>query len=76
MRYALVLLALLAVLVWVSGYGPRVTYVLATPVATGVRWLATITTLTLVVDVPFMAVIWLTERLASRLLGARVSYRA
>ena len=68
-------LALTAVLAWVFGFGPAVTSLVAEPVVVGVRWLATITTLTVLVDMPFMAAIALAERLASRVKGVTVRYR-
>lgn len=67
-------LALVGVLIWVSGVGPTVAARLAEPVAIGVRWLAAMTTLTLLVDLPFMAAIGLSERLVSKVKGVRVSY--
>ena len=68
-------LVLIAALVWVSGWAPAVAAVLAEPVVVGVRWLAAMTTLTVLVDLPFMAAIALVERLMSRVKGKTVRYR-
>jgi hypothetical protein len=68
-------LALTAVLAWVFGFGPTVTSLVADPVAVGVRWLAAITTLTVLIDMPFMAAITLAEWLVSRVKGVTVRYR-
>ena len=67
-------LALIGVLAWVSGLGPTVAASLAKPVATGVRWLAAMTTLTILVDLPFVGLIALCERLLSRVKGIKVAY--
>jgi hypothetical protein len=47
---------------------------LAKPVAIGVRWLAAMTTLTVMIDLPFMLAIAVTERVVSRIKGREVTY--
>ncbi len=43
-------------------------------VAAGVRWLAAAFTITLVVDAPFIVIIWLAEQVSGRVVGRRVAY--
>jgi hypothetical protein len=69
-------LVLIAVLVWVSGLGQTLAASLSRPVTTGVRWLAAMTTLTTLVDLPFIGLITLCERLIGRAKGTRVAYGA
>ncbi len=40
----------------------------------GLRWLAAAFTITLIVDVPFIVIIWLTEQVIGRITGHRVAY--
>ncbi len=67
-------LALVAATIAVSGLGPMVAATLAKPVAIGVRWLAAMTTLTVMIDLPFMLAIAVTERVVSRVKGTEVTY--
>jgi hypothetical protein len=67
-------LALVGLAVWVSGLGPAVAETVEKPAVTAVRWLAATTTLTLLVDAPFIALIAIAERLAGRLRGTAVRY--
>jgi hypothetical protein len=67
-------LALVGFLILVSGIGPAVAAKLAEPVTIGVRWLAAMTTLTILVDLPFMVAIALSERVVSKVKGVRVTY--
>ena len=40
----------------------------------GLRWLAAAFTITLIVDAPFVVLIWLTEQTSGRVMGRRVEY--
>jgi hypothetical protein len=70
----LILLGIAAVLVFVAGYGPALRNLLARPVTAGVGWLATMTTLTVLADLPFIALMALVEQVLSHLKGAHVRY--
>jgi hypothetical protein len=70
----LIFLGLAAALVFVAGYGPVVTDLLAAPVASGVDWLAAMTTLTVVADLPFIVLMVIIEQVLCRLRGATLRY--
>jgi len=67
-------LLLISVLTWAVGLGPAIVEGLADPLIAALRWLATMCALTVVVDLPFMLLIALGERLLERMKGARVEY--
>jgi len=70
----IIFLLLIGVLVWAAGLGPAVVEGLAEPATTALRWLATMCALTVAIDLPFMLLIALVERLSERLKGMRVEY--
>mgnify|MGYP001819748777 CR=1 FL=1 len=70
----IIFLLLIGVLVWAAGLGPALVEGLADPVTTALRWLATMCALTIAVDLPFMLLIALVERLLERVKGIRVEY--
>ena len=67
-------LLIAALLAWLIGVGPTLAAELNESLALAVHWLATMCTLTIVVDAPFIALITLTELLLQRLKGVRVEY--
>ncbi|RLC67295.1 MAG: hypothetical protein DRI48_02710 [Chloroflexi bacterium] len=67
-------LLLAGVLLWVAGLGPTLVVSLAEPLGVALRWLATICTITLLVDLPFVLLIVMGERLLERVKGMRVEY--
>lgn len=67
-------LLLIGVLSWVVGLWPAIVEALSRPLTTALHWLATMCTLTVAVDVPFVALLWLMERLLERAKGMRVEY--
>lgn len=67
-------LLLVAVLIWTVGWGPTFIDHLTHPFAVALRWLAMMYALTLAVDLPFILLITLMERLLGRLKGVRVEY--
>ncbi len=68
-------LLLALVLVWVAGFGPAVVSRLSEPLAVALHWLATMSTLTLIVDLPFALAIAVAEKLLERVKGYRVEYQ-
>jgi hypothetical protein len=70
----IIFLLLIGVLVWAAGLGPALVEGLAEPTTTALRWLATMCALTVAIDLPFMLLIALVERLSERLKGMRVEY--
>lgn len=72
--FLLVCALLAGVVTFVSGQGTWVAEHLGRPVTTALRWLAVACTFTVGVDLPFMAVIALLERLLSRLSGMEIEY--
>jgi hypothetical protein len=68
-------LILLIVLIWVAGLGPAVLANLATPLTIGLHWLALICTMTLIVDLPFVLGIALSEKVLEQLRGCKVNYQ-
>jgi hypothetical protein len=69
-------LALVGVLIWVAGLGPAFVDRMREPLTVGLHWLATICAITVLFDLPFMALIALAERLLERAKGYRVEYQA
>ncbi|MFQ6102216.1 MAG: hypothetical protein ACE5OS_13430 [Anaerolineae bacterium] len=67
-------LLLVGVLVWAAGLGPALIEGMGTPLAMALRWLALMCALTVVVDLPFVLLIALGERLLGRVKGVRVEY--
>ncbi|RLC64010.1 MAG: hypothetical protein DRI79_06790 [Chloroflexi bacterium] len=70
----LLFLFLMGVLVWVVGPGPVIVEGLAEPISRALRWLTTMCAFTIAVDLPFLLLIALVERLLERLKGVRVEY--
>jgi hypothetical protein len=70
----IIFLLLIGILVWVAGLGPALVEGLVDPITTGLGWLATMCAITIAVDVPFMLLIALVERLCERLKGIWVDY--
>ncbi len=70
----IIFLLLIGVLVWVAGLGPAVLERLTGPVTIALRWLATMCALTIAVDLPFILLIALVERLLERAKGIQVDY--
>jgi hypothetical protein len=68
-------LLLALVLIWVTGLGPAFLSSLSEPLAVALFWLATISTLTLIVDLPFALAIALGEKLLEQIRGYRVEYQ-
>ena len=71
----LIFLLLVGILIWVAGLGPAVVESLGQALGTALRWLAAMCTLTIAVDLPFVLLIALAERLLERVKGCRVDYR-
>ncbi|MBE9507368.1 MAG: hypothetical protein IMY86_04905 [Chloroflexi bacterium] len=67
-------LLLIAALIWAAGLGPAILAGLANPLSTALRWLAMMCALTIAIDLPFMFLIALAERLLERVKGVRVEY--
>jgi hypothetical protein len=68
-------LALVMVLLWAAGVGPAILAGLVIPLAVALHWLATMCTMTVAIDVPFVLLITLAERLLERVRGCRVEYQ-
>jgi hypothetical protein len=69
-----IFLLLIGVLLWAGGLGPALVEGLADPATAALRWLATMCALTIAVDLPFILLIALVERLLERAKGVRVEY--
>jgi len=72
----IIFLLLIGVLVWAAGLGPAIVESLAKPLTMALRWLATMCALTIAIDLPFILLIALAERLLERARGCRVDYQA
>jgi len=70
----LLFLLVAAGLIWLIGIGPVLAAELKDSLTLAVHWLATMCTLTILVDAPFITLITLTERVLQRLKGVRVEY--
>ena len=67
-------LFLIGVLIWAAGLGPAIVESLAEPLTAALRWLATMCTLTIAIDLPFILLLALGEKLSERMKGMRVEY--
>jgi len=67
-------LLLVCVLIWAVGLWPVIVEGISEPLTIALRWLATMCTLTIVVDLPFVLLLALVERLLERIKGMRVEY--
>jgi len=71
----MILFMLLAgILVWITGLGPAVLTRSANVINTALQWLATMCSLTITIDLPFVLLIALTEKLLERIRGVHVEY--
>jgi len=70
----LLFLLLTGALVWAAGLGPALAENLAGPLATALRWLTVMCVFTIVVDLPFVLLIALVEKVVGRMKGVRVEY--
>jgi len=70
----LLFVLLIGILTWVVGLGPSLVVRLANPVGTALRWLALMCAFSLAVDLPFVLLIWLGERMLERVKSAKVEY--
>ncbi len=70
----IIFLLLVGVLFWVAGLWPAIVEGLADPLTTALRWLAVMCALTAVVDLLFILLIALGERLLGRVKGVQVEY--
>jgi len=70
----LLFLLLIGVLIWAAGLWPAIVEGLSEPLTMALRWLATTCALTIAVDVPFMLLVALGERVLERVKGVRVEY--
>jgi len=67
-------LLLIGVLTWVVGLGPTLVERLANPAGTALRWLALMCGFSIAVDLPFVLLIAVGERVLGRVKGAKVEY--
>ncbi|MGD8243734.1 MAG: hypothetical protein PVI63_00895 [Anaerolineae bacterium] len=67
-------LALAVALAWFAGLGPAIVNRLGQPLDLATRWLTTVYAFTVVVDLPFVLLITLVERIMARVKGVRVEY--
>lgn len=67
-------LLLIGLLVWAAGLGTAVIAGVSGPLGSALRWLTLMCALTIVIDLPFVLLILLAERLLERVKGARVEY--
>lgn len=67
-------LLLIGVLIWAVGLGPAVVEGLSEPITTALHWQATMCTLTIAVDLPFILLLALGEKLLERIKGMKVEY--
>lgn len=67
-------LLLICVLLWAAGLGPVIVESLSEPLTIALRWLAMMCALTIAIDLPFMLLITLGERLLERVKGVQVEY--
>ncbi len=66
--------ALITALIWLVGLGPAIWANVAAQLSLSLTWLTTALSLTLIVDVPFVATIMLMERALERIRRERVDY--
>jgi len=67
-------LLVLGVAIWAIGLWPAIVEGLSEPLAMALRWLATMCTLTIAVDLPFVLLLASAERLLERAKGLQVEY--
>jgi hypothetical protein len=67
-------LLLIGVVVWAVGLGPAIVESLSESLTTALRWLATMCTLTIAVDLPFVLLLALGEKVLGRVKGMQVEY--
>jgi hypothetical protein len=67
-------LLVLGVAIWAIGLWPAIVEGLSEPLAVALRWLATMCTLTIAVDLPFVLLLASAERLLERAKGLQVEY--
>lgn len=67
-------LILVGAMIWVAGLGPALVDSFATSAQEAVDWLTAMCTFTLIVDVPFILLIALGEKLLERIKGMKVEY--
>jgi hypothetical protein len=67
-------LLLIGALVWLAGLGPAIVDGLTKPLSVALQWLGTICALTITVDLPFVLLITLAERLLERVKDLQVEY--
>jgi hypothetical protein len=72
----LIFLLLVGGAIWIAGLGPATVESVEQPLATALRWLATMCTLTIAVDLPFVLLTALVEKLLERVKGCQLDYRA
>lgn len=70
----LLFMLLVAALSWFTGLWPSIVDRLDQPLDLGIRWLAAVYAFTTVVDLPFVLLIGLVERLIGRISGTRIEY--
>ena len=71
----LLFLVLLIILIWMTGFGPSIVAHLSSPLTAGLSWLALMCTMTLIVDLPFVLTIALSEKVLEQIRGCRVEYQ-
>jgi hypothetical protein len=67
-------LVLAAALAWFAGLGPAIVDSVGQSLDLATRWLATVYGFTVLVDLPFVLLIALVERILGRMKGVRVEY--
>jgi len=70
----IVFLVSIALLIWLTGLGPAVVEGLSRVINTALQWLAVMCAVTVTVDLPFILVIFGTEKVLERVKGVRVDY--
>ncbi|NLE43302.1 MAG: hypothetical protein GX620_01170 [Chloroflexi bacterium] len=68
------ILVLIGALIWTMGLGSAVLAELATTLIVGATWLATMCTVTIIIDLPFVLLIALLEQLLQQVRGLRIEY--
>lgn len=70
----LLFLCVLGISMWAIGLWPAIVQSLSKPLTVALRWLATMCTLTIAVDLPFVLLLTLAERMLERAKGLQVEY--
>ncbi|HDQ72561.1 MAG TPA: hypothetical protein ENN19_10755 [Chloroflexi bacterium] len=73
-RPVLIFLFALGLLIWIAGLGPTIIDSLQIPLTAALRWLTTVCTIIIAIDVVFFLIIALTEKLLERAKGMQVEY--